>query len=409
MKIKKIFSKEPQEKLKLRYIFLLAILLLFIMPLPREACFDSCNWTISSGLTYQGFFTILFGIVFITPFLIPSTIYFITFLILLSFSNKIESCRKTKRRWSFILLIVSFVGTILSNFIAYHTFERVKEIYDKYIIENTIEQKIKIGMTKEEVLKVYPEAIKNYAPQTYSYNPQPINYTKKIKFYDESKQKMVTSTNKVYTSKGHTDMFIFHSPNIREISGYGEDCLRPQKNTPTIYICFKENKVFAIVTGYKNIIVHKDYFQTLQNYNTNDHNLCEKIKTAPYYMGYPSFFMCYTQMAINDQNIRKCDLITDITSKAGCFDEICKSVHPDDEIQATECLYNEIIKTKDLLGCKLINTIQGKKLYYACLTAISATTYETKGCYQILENNEAQENCKKIVEDAYYRDKNIPR
>lgn len=407
MKLKNIFSKDYQPKLKLRYIFLLAIFLLLIVPLPREACFDSCTWNIGSLLTNQGIFIILYGIIFIAPFLIPSTLYFVIFTPILLLANSLECFRKTKRRWLLTLTIIAILGGFLANIAAYFTFEGVRNIYDTYIIEHTIDKKIKIEMTKEEVLKIYPKATETYSPQYYSYNPQPVVYNQETKFYDENKQKMVTSTLKIHTAKGISDMFIFHNPRTGEISGYGQDCLRPQKHTLTIYICFKENKVFTIVTSYKNIIIHKDYFKTLQNYKMDDPNLCEKIKTAPYYMGYPSFFMCYNQMAIHNKDIRKCDLISNITTKTECFDNVCNLAYADNEIKATECLYNEIVKTKDITACKIIDTRQGKKLYYSCLTAISASTYETKGCYQILNDKEAQANCKKIVEDKYYQDKNI--
>ncbi len=276
-------SRPQKQKVSFWQLFIIVTVLVVLMPLPRFGCINDCIWEIPRlGCTDDCIWVIapifstvaLGGIFFISPFFIPSICYGIFYFILLWITSKVSWIRRTNIRWYTSVIIIALIGVFFINAYAINLNPDIRAAYtdlkSRYFTIHTID----IGMTRAEVLRLYPNAL----PDNPGYGAVEIK-----------------------------DFF------IHRVGGF-QDCLSIYESESKVYTCFKDGRVYVtFAPGRRQFFsgkgeIHDDYDSTLKQYSLTDPEVCEKIKHAPWYMGYPDIPQCYRSLAQTTGDDKYCFL-----------------------------------------------------------------------------------------------------
>ncbi|PIZ95447.1 MAG: hypothetical protein COX81_00820 [Candidatus Magasanikbacteria bacterium CG_4_10_14_0_2_um_filter_37_12] len=333
-------EKNNQNKKSFWLLFAIAVGITIIMPLPRYACFDGCQWAVASILTKEGLIFIFTGIFLVIPFLLSSGIYILLFTGLLSFVDKIVIFNKTKIRWMVGIVLVTLTGTLIINIAGYLLVPHVKTDIQNQTSYIKIKQSISIGMTKTDVRALYPDAV------------------------PDSFKGIVPEDPEI-----EADPFI-------GANGLGGDCLR----IDIMNVCFKDDKVFGLYSFEKKYLkIHDDYKKTLATFDFSNPDTCESLDSAPYYMGYPSKKICYKNIALTTNN-----------------SEYCYRVEKNGD---QDCLSDLTQKTGDESLCEDIDYKKNRQAYSRCIVTAATNKNDISLCDQLQEKNMTSEYkfCKENV------------
>ncbi len=321
-------------------------ILVVLMPLPRLGCFDGCEWQIAPLFSSSG----LGGIFFVWPLLIPSAFYGIFYLSLLWITNQLSWITRSKIRWYVNVVAIALIGVFSINAYTIHFNKDVRDIYESLKSRYLVLPRITIGMTREEVLRLYPDAVPK---------------------------------DSVYVSFDTEDFFIHREGGL-------QDCL----SFSGTYSCFKEDRVYITIaprvrkyggTGE----IHDDYSSTLKKYTLSDLEVCNRINTAPWYMGYPDVPGCFRALAKSTGDDTFC------LQASGVFDK--------------QCLENLGWTTGRLEVCEKIGlkekfSYQDKSEYYRdlshynmCILHVADKQNDVAICEKLIHDDDRKQQCITII------------